>query len=62
MNGDILITAALIARLEEIFPNRLPPPGTDIREIDRRIGQNDVVAYLKAELESQSPDPFEKVA
>lgn len=54
--GDALrvppIDEALIRHLESVFYVSLYP-GIDPREVDRQIGQGDILEYLKAQYELQ---------
>ena len=53
------VPVELLNRLEASFPNRLPEPNTDLREIDRLIGRNDIVALLRREFDKQQNSPME---
>lgn len=40
------VTAELLSFLQSRFPNILPPPLTDLREVDMRVGEQRVIAFL----------------
>lgn len=48
-----LWTPEHLARLQEVFPDRCPDPGTDHRVMDRLTGNAEVVRFVQRELEHQ---------
>lgn len=54
------VPQALIERLEEMFPNRLPQDPEPSEETARRIGQQDVIRKLRTEYERQSQNILTK--
>jgi hypothetical protein len=52
-------TAEHVARLEEVFPDRCPDPGTDHRKQDRLAGNVEVVRFIRSELEHQQTHNME---
>lgn len=56
MNSDLPfppVTQDLIAALLERFPDRLPNIPVDYREIDNRIGQQQVIRFLQKQHDLQ---------
>lgn len=48
------LSPALIDALDKRFPERCPDPQWSDREVWRKVGQREVVRFLKQELENQS--------
>jgi len=48
-----LWTQEHLDRLREVFPDRCPDPGTDLRVMDRLTGNIEVIRFVQRELEGQ---------
>lgn len=53
------LSRELVEELERRFPDKLPPIDTPQREIDCRIGNVEVVRFIRRKFEEQENNPLE---
>lgn len=49
----------MVAALEAVFPDQVPEPSDSDREVWMKVGNIEVVRFLKAKAEEQDQTPFE---